>query len=33
MPDERVRISEIVQAARAYILAAVRYLGVESEQQ
>jgi acetylornithine deacetylase len=33
MPDERVRISEIVQAARAYILAALRYLGVESEQQ
>ncbi len=31
MPDERVRISEIIQAARAYILAAVRYLGVESE--
>lgn len=26
MPDERVRISEIVQAARLYILAALRYL-------
>ena len=30
MPDERVRISEVVQAARAYILAALRYLGNES---
>jgi acetylornithine deacetylase len=31
MPDERVRISEVVQAAQAYILAALRYLGSESE--
>ena len=32
MPDERVQISEIVQAAQAYILAAIRYLGSESTQ-
>ena len=30
MPDERVQIAEIIQATRAYILAAVRYLNLES---
>lgn len=31
MPDERVQISEVVRAAQAYILAALRYLGSEPE--
>ncbi|MGH2509686.1 MAG: hypothetical protein ACRDHZ_20090 [Ktedonobacteraceae bacterium] len=26
MPDERVRITEVIQAAQLYILAALRYL-------
>jgi len=30
MPDERVRITEVVQAMRAYVLAALRYLSAES---
>ncbi|HEY3994082.1 MAG TPA: ArgE/DapE family deacylase [Ktedonobacteraceae bacterium] len=32
MPDERISIAEIVQAARAYILVALRYLAVGAEQ-
>lgn len=30
MPDEHVHATEVVQAARAYILAALRYLGTEN---
>lgn len=30
MPDEHVRSAEVIQAARAYILAAIRYLSQES---